>query len=162
MNGVLYFGIPSFVLEIERLSYDLEKVFALCSTDQCLARLKQSFSLLPPRELLIWPVNSSIAQSHYCISNDVKAKLSRKFHGGMTLFASAFAKPMKIRACLFLFDKPIKCCAFCSVTRSVQVFAKKLMTSKARQMTVINHNIENISENIGWVSFKLGTVTYIK
>ena len=30
----------------------------------------------------------------------------------MTLFASAFAKPMKIRACLFLFDKPIKCFFF--------------------------------------------------
>ena len=42
------------------------------------------------------------AQSHYCISNDVKAKLSRKFHGEMTLFASAFPKPMKIRASLFV------------------------------------------------------------
>ena len=30
----------------------------------------------------------------------------------MTLFASAFAKPMTIRARLFLFDKPIKCFAF--------------------------------------------------
>ena len=30
----------------------------------------------------------------------------------MTLFAPAFAKPMKIRARLFLFDKPIKCFAF--------------------------------------------------
>ena len=47
---------------------------------------------------------NSIDQSHYCISNDVKAKLSRKFHGEITLFASAFDKPMKIRACLFLFD----------------------------------------------------------
>ena len=28
------------------------------------------------------------------------------------LFGSAFAKPMKIRAHLFLFDKPIKCFAF--------------------------------------------------
>ena len=69
---------------IERLSCDLEKVFAVCFTDQCLARLKQSFSLFPPRKLLIWGVNSSIAQSHCCISNDVKAKLSRKFHGEMT------------------------------------------------------------------------------
>ena len=59
--------------------------------------------------------NSSNVQSHYCTSNDVKAKcksLSRKFHGQMTLFASAFAKPMKICARLFLFDKPIKCYAF--------------------------------------------------
>ena len=30
----------------------------------------------------------------------------------MTLSASAFAKPMKIRARLFLFDKPIKCFEF--------------------------------------------------
>ena len=97
---------------LERLSYDLEKVFAICFTDQCLARLKQSFSLFPPRKLLIWAVNSSIAQSYYCISNDVKAKLSRKFHGEMTLFATVFAKPMKIRARLFFFDKPIKCFAF--------------------------------------------------
>ena len=93
------------------LSYDLEKVFAICFTDQCLARFKQSFSLFP-KKLLIWTGNSSIAQSHYCISNDVKAKLSRKFHGEMTLFASAFAKPMKIRARLFLFNKPIKCFTF--------------------------------------------------
>ena len=69
---------------IERLSCYLEKVFAVCFTDQCLARLKQSFSLFPARKLLIWGVNSSIAQSHCCISNDVKAKLSRKFHGEMT------------------------------------------------------------------------------
>ena len=91
---------------LERLSYDLEKVFAVCFTDQCLARLKQSFSLFPPRKLLIWEVNSAIAQSHYWISNDVKAKLSRKFHGEMTFFASAsanYAKPMKIHARLFLF-----------------------------------------------------------
>ena len=90
-------------------------MFAICFTDQCLARLKQSFSLFPPRKLLIWAVKSSIAQSHYCISNDVKAKcrsLSRKFHGEMKLFASAFAKPMKILARLCLFDKPIKCFAF--------------------------------------------------
>ena len=31
----------------------------------------------------------------------------------MTLFPYAFVKPMKIRARLFLFDKPIKCFAFC-------------------------------------------------
>ena len=85
---------------IERLSYDLEKVFVICFTDQCLARLKQSFSLFPPRKLLIWAVNSSIAQSHYCISNDVKERcrsLSRKFHEEMKLFASAFAKGGEIR-----------------------------------------------------------------
>ena len=90
----------------------LNKFFPICFTDQCLARLKQSFSLFTPRKLLICAVNSSIAQSHYCISNDVKAKPSGKFHGKMTLFASVFAKPMKIRARLFLFDKPIKCFAF--------------------------------------------------
>ena len=49
--------------KIERLSYDLDKVFAVCFTNQCLARLKQSFSLFPPRKLLIWAVNTSIAQS---------------------------------------------------------------------------------------------------
>ena len=90
---------------IERPSNDLEKVLAICITDQCVARLHQSFSLFPPRKLLVWAVNSSIAQSHYYNSNDVKAKcrsLSRKFHGEMTLFASAFAKPMKISACFFL------------------------------------------------------------
>ena len=97
------------LVHMERLSYDLEKVFAICFTDQCLTRLKQSFSLFPPRKLIIWAVNSSIAQSHYCISNDVKAKLSRKCHGE---FAAAFTKPMKIRGLLFLFDKPIKCFAF--------------------------------------------------
>ena len=96
---------------LERLSYDLEKVFTICFTDQCLARLKQSFSSFPPRKLLICVVNSSIGQSHYCISNDVNAKSSTKFHGENTLFASAFAKPMKIRARLFLFGKPIKCFA---------------------------------------------------
>ena len=99
-------------LNIERLSYDLEKEVAVCFADQCLARLKQNFSLFPPKKLLMWEVNSSIAHSHYCISNDVKAKLSRKFYGEtVTLSASAFAKPMKIRARLFLFDKPIKCFA---------------------------------------------------
>ena len=88
--------------------------------DQCLARLKQSFSLFPPRKLLIWVVSSSIAQSHYCISNDVKAKLSKKYQGEMTLFASAFAKPMNIRARLLLFDKPNKFARFC--LRSVFTF----------------------------------------
>ena len=94
---------------IERLSYVLEKVFAICFTDQCLARSKQSFSLFPPRKQFDCP----ITLLHK--SNDVKAKcrsLSRKFHGEMTLFASAFAKPMKIRGRLFLFDKPIKRFAF--------------------------------------------------
>ena len=76
----------------EQLSYDLEKVFTLCFTDQCLARLKQSFSSFPPRKLLI--------------------PNSRKFHGKMSLFVFAFAKPMKIRAPLFLFDKPINRFAF--------------------------------------------------
>ena len=90
-------------------------MFTICFTDQCLARLKQSFSLFPPRKLLIWAVNSLITQSHYSISNDVKVKcrsLSRKFLGEMTLFASAFPKPMKILARLFLFDKPIECFTF--------------------------------------------------
>ena len=63
------------------------------------ARLKQSFSLFPPRKLLIWTVNSLIAQSHYCISNYVKVKLSRKFHGEMAFFAFTFTKPLKI--CFF-------------------------------------------------------------
>ena len=62
------------VCSVERLSYDFEKVFAVCFTDQCLARLKQNFSLFPLRKLLIWAVNSSIAQSHYCVSNDINAK----------------------------------------------------------------------------------------
>ena len=107
MMMVTLYLTPIYIL-LERPLYDLERVFAICFTDQCLARLKQSFSLFPPRKLLIWAVNSSIAQSHYGISNDVKAKLFRKFHEEMTFLASAFAKPMKIRARLFLFDKPIK------------------------------------------------------
>ena len=61
---------------------------------------------------IIWAVNSSISRPHYCISNVIKGKLSRNFHGGMTFFPSAFVKPMKVRACLFLFDKPIKCFSF--------------------------------------------------
>ena len=66
----------------------------------------------PWKILIILAVNSLIAQSHYFISNDDKAKLCRKFHGNMMLFASAFAKPMKIQAHLFLFNKLIKCFAF--------------------------------------------------
>ena len=84
-------------------------MFAICFTDQCLARSKQSVSLFPPRKQF----DCSITLLHK--SDDVKAKcrsLSRKFHGEMTLFASAFANPIKIRARLFLFDKPIKCLAF--------------------------------------------------
>ena len=100
-------------------------MFAICFTDQCLTTLKQSFSLFPPRKLLIGAVNSSIAQSHCCISNDVKPKrrsLSRKFHGEMRLFASALAKPMKICVRLFLFDKPIKSCVGHFCLRSVFTF----------------------------------------
>ena len=41
--------------------------------------------------------------------------------------------------------------------RDIQVFVQKLMMSQTVHMTVINHKIENISENIGWVSFKLGS-----
>ena len=89
---------------LERLSYDLEKVFAVFFTDQCLARLKQLLHI-PAKETPNMGSNySSISQAHYCISNDVKAKcqsLSRKFHGEMTLFASAFAKPMKIHDVCF-------------------------------------------------------------
>ena len=108
-NGSLLLVRATFV-------WPWKKCSQFISRKQCLARLKQSFSLFAPRKLLIWVVNSSIAQSHYCIPNDVKAKyrsLSWKFHGEMTLFASAFAKPMKNRARLFLFHKPIKCFAFC-------------------------------------------------
>ena len=46
---------------LERLSYVLEKVFAICFTDQYLARSKQSFHYSRQG-------NSSIAQSHYCIN----------------------------------------------------------------------------------------------
>ena len=53
-----------------------------------------------------------MAQAHYCISNDVKAKLYSKFHGEITLFASASAKPMKIHVRLFFSNKPITCFAF--------------------------------------------------
>ena len=35
-----------------------------------------------------------------------------KFHGEIMLFASSFAKSMKIRAPLFLFNKPMKRFAF--------------------------------------------------
>ena len=37
--------------------------------------------------------------------------------------------------------------------RDIQVFVQKSMTSQ----TVINHKIENISENIGWVLYKRGS-----
>ena len=30
-----------------------------------------------------------------------------------------------------------------------------MMTSRSLQMTVVNHKFENISENIGWLSFKV-------
>ena len=90
----------------------LKKCSQFASRTKGLVRLKQTFSLFPPRKLLVWAVYSLITQSHYCISNDVKAKLSRTFHGEMTLFASVFAKPMKIRAHLCSFDKPTKCFAF--------------------------------------------------
>ena len=66
-------------------------------------KIKTTFLLIPAKETPNMGSKQSIAQSHYCISNDVKAKLSRKFHGEMTLFASAFAKPMKIRARLLVF-----------------------------------------------------------
>ena len=69
-----------------------------------LGSVKTRLLLIPAKETPNMAVNSSIAQSHYCNSNDVKAKcrsLSRKFHGEMTLFESAFAKPMKIRARFF-------------------------------------------------------------
>ena len=78
-------------------------------------KIKTKLLQIPAKEPLIWAVKCSVAQSHHCTSNDVKAKcrsLSRKFHGEMKLFASAFAKPMTIRARLLLFDKPIKCLAF--------------------------------------------------
>ena len=128
-----------FIIHVlERLSYDLEKVFAICFTGQCLARLKQSFSLFPSRKLQKWAVNSSFAQLHYCKSNDVKAKLSRKFHGEMTMFAAAFAKPMKIRAHLFLFDKPIKCFAF--LLRSVFTFIFQGQTKVALCSVLIYNN----------------------
>ena len=42
------------------------------------------------------------------------------FHREMTLIAYTFAKPMKIRFGLFLFDKPIKCFAF--LLRSAYTF----------------------------------------
>ena len=89
-------------------------------------KIKTELLLIPAKKTpnLIWTVNSSIAQSHYCISNDIKAKLSRKFHGEMTLFASEFAKPMKIRAHLFLFDKPIKCFAILFTSYFYVYFSK--------------------------------------
>ena len=68
-------------------------------------KIKTKLLFIPSKEL------GSIAQSHYRISNDVKAKCrshSRKFRGKMTWFPSAFAQPMKIRARSFLLGKPIK------------------------------------------------------
>ena len=64
--------------------------------------------LIPAKETPNMGSKQFNCQSHCCISNEVKAKLSRKFHREMMLFASTLAKPMKICACLFLFDKPIK------------------------------------------------------
>ena len=65
-------------------------------------KITTNLLFIPTKETPI--MGSSIAQSPYCLSNDVKAKLSRKVHGKMTLFASSFDKPMKICARLFLFD----------------------------------------------------------
>ena len=39
---------------------------------------------------------------------------------------------------------------------NIQVFVQKLIMSKNVHMTAINHKMENISENIGWVLYKLG------
>ena len=44
--------------------------------------------------------------------------------------------------------------------RDIQVFVQKLLTSQTERMTVINHKIENISEIIGQVMFKLGTSNF--
>ena len=44
-----------------------------------------------------------------------------------------------------------------SHSRDIEVFVQKLMTSQTKHMNAINHKIENISENIGWVPFKLGS-----
>ena len=46
-----------------------------------------------------------------------------------------------------------------SRSRDIQVFVQKLMMSKNVHMTAINHKMENISENIGWVLYKLGRGT---
>ena len=42
-------------------------------------------------------------------------------------------------------------------SREIQVFVQKLVMSQTVHMTVINHKIENISKNIAWVLFKLGS-----
>ena len=41
--------------------------------------------------------------------------------------------------------------------QEVQAIVQKLIISQTVHMTVINHKIENISENVGWVLFKLGS-----
>ena len=48
MNKIKTRSQLTFSLGKERLLYDLEKVFAICFMDQCLARLKQILSLFPP------------------------------------------------------------------------------------------------------------------
>ena len=94
-------------------------------------KIKTRPLLIPAKETPNMAVNSSIVQSHYWISNDVEAKLCRKFHGEMTLYASAFANPMKIRARLFLFDKQIECFAF-SLTICFYVYFSRLYESRSK------------------------------
>ena len=137
------------------------QVFAICFTDQCWARLKQSLSIFLPKKPLIWAVNSSIAQSHFCISNVIKAKLSRKFHGKMTLFPSAFVRPMKIRARLFLFDKLIKCFAFLFMFWFYVLFFKVIWKSLLEWfLQVLTLTLTDIAKQLLKANrFKMGAYT---
>ena len=81
----------------------LKKCSQFVSQTPMFGKLKTKLRLISAKKTNI-PVGSkycsSISQSHYCISNNIKVKcrpLSRKFHGEMTLLA----KPMKIHARLF-------------------------------------------------------------
>ena len=87
-----------FENRLERPSYFLEtKSVRNLFHGLMFGKIKRKHLLIPAKETRnIWAVDRAIAQSHYCISNDVKAKLSRKFHAETTLLASAFAKPIKI------------------------------------------------------------------
>ena len=99
---------------LERLPHDLEKGFRNLFQGPVFGKIKTKLLLIPAKETTnMGSKEFDCPMTLLHKLNDLTAKcrsLSRKFYGEMTLFASAFAKPMKIRS--FSLDKPIKCFAF--------------------------------------------------
>ena len=81
-------------------------------------------------------------QVHLFEANKVRVVL--KCHWSKKYLLLTFKTFKNDEECFFLFWNIF------SHSRDIQVFVQKLMMSQ----TVINHKIENISENIGWVLFK--------